>query len=436
MPNKLPDLLDEGVRARRDALLIVNRWLRNDAFPDRQMARVQGEHGFVMDLVYGVVRGRRRLEWALAPLLSRRPPTLWVAALLIGAQQLLCMRDVADHAALHATVEALKSIAPGGTGLVNGVLRNLLRRRDSLLEALERQPLALRTSHPELLVDRWTRQFGPDETAALCHWNNQPAETVVIPLPGRGVSADDLLARWANDGLQAHPHPACPQALVLPRAVNPARIAGFDEGLFVLQDPATLAAVELLDARPGQRVLDACAAPGGKTLRLAALMRGDGELIACDRRADRLPRLRENLARTPWRDFVTVRQANAGEAAIERLGRFDRILLDAPCSNTGVLRRRPDARWRFTTPRLQQLVAQQRRLLLRLLPLLAPGGRLVYSTCSLEPEENEDMVASVCTPNGPWQQVDQRASHPGRDATDGAFAAAIGISPAQGAGGN
>jgi 16S rRNA (cytosine967-C5)-methyltransferase len=221
------------------------------------------------------------------------------------------------------------------------------------------------------------------------------------------------------------PHPAAPQTCrILAHGTRVEAVPGYHEGRFVVQDPATLAAVELLDVRPGQVVLDACAAPGGKTAQLAARMRRHGRLIAMDRHEDRLALLQATLARTR-QEWVEVVAGDASVPAGADALRFDRILLDAPCTNTGVLRRRPDARWRFNPKRLQRLCATQRLLLHNLLQRLAPGGRLVYSTCSLEPEENAQQVEQVAA-TLPGIRLERIVEHlPTRNGTDGAFAAAL-----------
>ena len=379
-----------------------------------------------MDLVFGTVRGWRRLEWVLAQFVKRRPAPLPRASLLLGVQQLLFMPDVADHAAVHATVEAAKQNPAGEPGFVNAVLRNVLRSRETLLAELARQPLAVRESHPDALVTRWIERMGADTAEALCVWNNAPAETVVAVLPHRGTTPAALLEQWQAAGVRAHQHPAHEACLVVGHGARVEALPGYAEGLFVPQDPSTLAAVELLQPRPGERVLDACAAPGGKTARIAAAMQGQGTLVALERHADRLGRLNENLVRLGLEAWVQARQGDAGDSAtLGALGTFDRILLDAPCTNTGVLRRRPDARWRFTSARLRTMVSRQHRLLTALLPLLAPRGRLVYSTCSLEPEENGEQAATVCREQPGFVIVASRSHLPVRDGTDGAFACAI-----------
>ena len=433
--------MDSGTLSRREAIFILARWLETDDFPDRLITD-SPDRGFVMDLVYGTVRWRRALEWALAPLVPRRPGGEALAALLAGSYQVLFMEEVPAYAAVHATVAAAKVASGRSAGFVNGVLRNLVRQRPDVLAGLARQPLGVRLSHPDALVVRWTERYGAELTEALCRWNNTPAETVIAMLPGAecgtrnaecGVEAPESEVQVPDaETRTSHlppttliPHPAAPDTcLVLPHGMRIESVPGFAEGRFVAQDPAALAAVKLLNVRPGLAVLDACAAPGGKTAQIAAAMAGRGRLVAMDRHADRLNLLRSTLARTR-QAWVEVVQADASRPLPGALPRFDRILLDAPCSNTGVLRRRPDARWRFSSTRLKRLCAGQQVLLANLLGHLAPGGRLVYSTCSLEPEENRQVVEAVLAKHPGCRLAVTTARFPPRHGTDGAFAAAI-----------
>lgn len=415
-----------GTASRILATRILVRWLERRDFPDRLLPEAAEDRGFVMDMVFGTVRYWRTLEWVLARHVKRRPAPELRAALLLGAHQILFMEDVADHAALHATVESVKHGQSGQSGFVNAVLRSILREREEILAELAEAPLAVRTSHPDALVDRWTAVHGASDTAALCDWNNQPAQTVVALLPDANISAADLLSRWQAAGVAADKHPAHEDCLVVGHGHRVEELEGYKEGFFVPQDAATLAAVELLKAAPGQRILDACAAPGGKTGQIAARMERCGELVAMDLHDDRLSRLEENLRRLRLDQWVRVLPGDSGQAEVmEPLGLFDRILLDAPCTNSGVLRRRPDARWRFSAARLRTMVAQQRRLLLNLLPHLATGGRLVYSTCSLEPEENQELIAAILAECHGFKIAAARSRFPPRDNTDGAFACAI-----------
>jgi len=192
---------------------------------------------------------------------------------------------------------------------------------------------------------------------------------------------------------RVQPH-SCPACFTLAHGVRVVDLPGYAEGHFMVIDPAAIQAVELLDPQPGDHVLDACAAPGGKTALIAERLRLKGQLVAMDLRADRLPRLRENLERLGCAAFVKVVQGDARRLRPESFGRFDRILLDVPCSNTGVIRRKPDVRWRFSKAGLTRLGVTQQALLERAAGLVKRGGCIVYSTCSLEPEENETLISA------------------------------------------
>jgi len=407
--------MNTGTASRREAIFILSRWMETGDFPDRLLVD-SPDRGFIMDLVYGTVRSRRTLEWALAQLMKRPPGGETEAALLLGAYQVLFMEEVPAYAAVHATVEAAKVASGRAAGLVNGVLRNLLRKKAELLEGLAKQPLGVRVSHPDALLTRWIARYGAADAEALCAWNNTPSQTIVAPLSAQAFS------NLQNASLT--PHPAMPEKyLIVPHGMRVDALPGFAEGDFIVQDPATLAAVDLLNVQPGLTVLDACAAPGGKTVQIAARMNKQGRLIAMDLHEDRLRILRSTLSRIPCEGVEPV-VGDATQPLPESWPRFDRILLDAPCSNTGVLRRRPDARWRFTTQRVKRLCATQRAMLTNLLRHLAPGGRLVYSTCSLEPEENLQLIEQTLA--GTHAHLESSVDRlPFRDGTDGAFAAAI-----------
>lgn len=421
---------DDGTLARCDALRILSRWMDTEEFPDRMFGAVPPfRRGFVMDLVYATVRNVRALAFAIDRLVARRPErTADHAALLLGAAQMLKMRDVAEYAAVSATVDAYKLAAgPRGAGFINGVLRNLLRNRPAIEAALAAAPLAVRESHTDEQVARWERNFGAERAAAMCRWDNEPAGVTILTLPGR-ATVSELIGRFAEAGVEARAHEGFPdRAVRIPHGSRVDRLPGFETGEFSIQDPATLAAVELLDVRPGMRVLDACAAPGGKSVQIAALLAGRGELVAADCWRDRIDTLRENLARTGFDRIARVRVCDARRAAARDLGGkpFDRILADVPCSNTGVQRRRADARWRFDGERLRILNETQFAILSNLSGLLAPGGRLVYSTCSVEPEENDGIIERFLRAR-PDMRLAARAAHvPPEDGCDGAFAAAL-----------
>ena len=406
---------------RAVAARIVTAWRETGDFPDRMVDQVRTDHAMVMELALGVVRWIRLLEYVCGTLVQRKPSPDVEGFLLVGVYQLLVAQGMADHAAVNETVEAAKQELSRNTGdFINAVLRRVVRERDAIRAAIDRQPIGIRFSHPDLLVDRWSRQCGEDRAQGLCAWNNEPPETVLRIVRGR-VAAAEFIARLGEAGVTVTPHPFRPDdCFVLQRGVRVTNVPGYQDGWFAVQDPSTLLAPELLDAQPDDVVLDACAAPGGKTLVIAERMQGKGVLIAMDRYEDRLAPLRDNLQRLghPW---VKVVCGDATRAA----GRFDRILLDVPCSNTGVLRRRADARWRFAQDRLAALVETQRALLDHAATLLKPGGSLVYSTCSLEPEENEKLIEAWVAAHGDFALRREQSLWPPESGTDGAYAALL-----------
>jgi 16S rRNA (cytosine967-C5)-methyltransferase len=427
--------------ARAVAAELVGRWLRTGDFPDRLLADVGADRAFVMEVVYGVVRWRRALDWMIARFVRRDPGDALLPYLWVGLYQVVLMNRVVGYAAVHETVEAAKqhAAAEGGragaqAGFINAVLRRAHRERDALRRALSRQPVGIRLSHPEILVDRWLGRFGVPDTVKLCRWNNARANVTLRVRTGHPDPAA-FCRTLADEGIAAAPHRFDPRRFVTLRrsaagSVPPVTaLPGFLEGWFVVQDPSTACAVDVLDPQPGERVLDACAAPGGKTDAIAGRMQGRGELVAFEVHRDRLDRLAENLERLGWSTFVQARQADATLPADWRRAAgqapFDRILLDVPCTNTGVLRRRADARWRFSEERLAALTALQRRLLDTAAMFLKPGGRLVYSTCSLEPEENTQQLSAWLEANPAFEHEEQVALFPPASRTDGAFAAAL-----------
>jgi 16S rRNA (cytosine967-C5)-methyltransferase len=282
-------------------------------------------------------------------------------------------------------VRALKR--PRLAGLVNAVLRRWQRERTTRLAALDADPQT-RHAHPAWLARTIARDWPTQAEAVLAADNREPP--LMLRANRRRTTREALLDRLRTDGQTAEPHAWLADAIVLPHSTDVTRLPGFADGLFAVQDGAAQVAADLADARDGQRVLDACAAPGGKACHL--LERADLELVALESEPKRAERIGQNLARLHLRADVVV--GDAGEPSAWWDGRpFDRILVDVPCSATGVLRRRPDVRLHRRADDIPALAAQQRRILAALWPLLAPGGRLLYVTCSLLRAENEGVLA-------------------------------------------
>lgn len=415
--------------SRYVAAKILTRWMETGDFPDRLLADVKDDRAFITELVYGIVRRKLTLEYILQKFVSRRPEDFILAAMQIGVYQLCFMDHVEEFAAINESVGAVKSSrhkdAVRASGMVNAVLRNVQEEKEAILKNLARQDDVLRTSHPEQLVHRWQKQYGERDTRQLCEWNNIPPETILRVETTR-VTPANFMKELELAGIDAKKHPfQCLETFVtLPRGVPVPKVPGYNEGWFTVQDPATSASVELLDPMPGESVLDACAAPGGKTAMIAGMMEGEGELVAMDVHDDRLDTLRNTLQRTGW-DFVDVVKGDAARG-FPTIGKmFDAVLVDVPCMNTGVLRRRVDARYRFTRDRIETLKKTQWKILTEMSTCVKPGGRLVYSTCSLEQEENEELVGRWVREHSGWRLVKAKRLFPPKSGTDGAYAALL-----------
>ena len=367
------------------------------------------DRAFLMETFFGILRNLSRLDFLVSKLREGPIDAHTRAVIRLGLYQIFHLRT-APHAAVNETV----ALAGRARGVVNAILRRALREQQALEAALAEAGPAIETSHPEFLISRWKKAYGDEATRRLCAWNNQPAE-VYVRANELKVMAGELLRALPG----ATPSPAHPLVL----KVKHVPFSWIANGLCYVQDPSTLLACDLLDPQPGENVLDACAAPGGKTSYMAQKMRNTGRIVACDLYESRVARLRENLQR------LGVRNARALQHDCMQAGpplapqSFDRILVDAPCSNTGVIRRRVDVRWRLTEEDFIRMPAQQLALVRRTAELLKPGGTLVYSTCSLEPEENEALVETALTKIPGLRFLESRTTLPFADETDGAYAA-------------
>jgi 16S rRNA (cytosine967-C5)-methyltransferase len=416
-----PKLMPFAPNSRLTAWQILRRWSPEGTYAedmvDRESARqnLSGPNrALLLALVLGVLRNRTLLDHWIDHLRSGgsldNDSREW---LRIGLAQLHLM-GMPEHAAVNETV----ALAGRARGLVNAVLRRSLRERDDLQRLRREAPAAVRHSLPDWLIHAWTQRYGAAEVEALGDWCNTPAP-VFVRVNGLAKRAPGFSRAEPFDG----PVAGWYRVEELPRAELAA-------GQCYAQDPSTGMAPRMLRAKPGHTVLDACAAPGGKTAILAEDMANTGTIIASDASAKRLDRLRDNMTRmgaTIVEPHLHDWEKSPEPAWFRERFRdgFDRILLDVPCSNTGVLRRRVDARWRLQPDFFRIITGVQHQLLIRMLGLLKPGGRLVYSTCSIEPVENIQLVRAVLKEAPGWQLLEDKLLLPQRDGTDGAYAALI-----------
>lgn len=385
-----------------EALLTVER---TRAYADEALDRCVSlasldvrDRALTVELVYGVLRHRLTLDWRLDQVADRpieRLPHPVQAALRLAAYQLLHLDRIPQSAAVNESVALIKALPGSGarwSGFTNAVLRSLIREPAPAWPDRERDPatfLSIRYACPAWMASRWVFRLGMTQAEQLCQ-----STLTIPPLTIRANSlrttrealADDL----RRDGYQASSTAVSPLGLVLDKCGPITDIPQFRDGRFYVEDEAAQLVARVLDPQPGERILDACAAPGGKSTDLAALMQNRGEIVAMDQSQDRLRRLQENCARLGIGIVVPLAgdAARGGTAAQP----FDRILLDAPCSGLGVLRRHPEGKWQKDAESLPAHQTRQLRLLEAVCRLLRPGGCLVYSTCSTEPEETVDVI--------------------------------------------
>ncbi len=432
-----------GPSAWSAASNLLTRWLARRDRIDKLMEQLPSglspaERARCQHLVYGVVRHAGRIEAALDRLIAH-PPRFPVRAMLylLAFELIEDGRDEGRAARIvHHAVGQAKTLASAAEGkLVNAVGRKLalaLPTQEAPPRGAPAAALAEYYSHPLWLVERWLGQHGPATTYALLEWNQLPAP-VYVRLRGQPLTEEEITTYTEGECI-----------------LRPTRWVGFFElspgcwpalepllkaGRIYVQDPSASRAVALLAPQPGETVLDACASPGGKSLLIADLM-GSGKLAALDFPGERVTRLRENLAQIGGVETVLVpadleKDAPAALASHGLPATFSAVLLDAPCTNSGVMRHRIDVKWRLEPGDFEKHGRQQLSLLRAAARLVAPGGRLVYSTCSLDPEENEAVVAAFLASGGEKFTLDgQVLSRPWSDGHDGAGAFLLRAAPA------
>lgn len=448
---------------RRHALEVISQALSQDAPVFAQVLLEERlSHAPLCDedkrlaanLTYGVIRRRATLDAVLAAY-SNRPIEAMDSAVLqilrLGIYQILFLERVPAHAAVDESVGLARATGKAhATGFVNAVLRSIARDVHFTDEPHSRKPresfalspgracvfprpvlpaptefanyLEAALSHPRWLLVRWLARYGTSRTRELCEIGNETPALYVRPNALR-LSPERLVEILAREDVKATASPSG-RTLRLPPHVQVRQLKTFRDGLFLVQDDNTAAVAPFLSPAPGERVLDLCAAPGGKTCHIAELMRNRGRIVAVDSSGSRLARVVENVQRMDLRIIATV-EADGADFATQNRGAFDRVLLDAPCSNTGVLRRRVEARWRLSDTALAARVKVQRRLLEAALQALKPGATLVYATCTIEPEENGELIRSVLAAIPEFHLDAEQFMLPQRDGGDGLYMARI-----------
>lgn len=444
--------------ARELAFVVLCRGIEEIEFASKRLEQAAADQvvspadrRLAMELIYGVIRRQATLDAIIKPFVRRGQadvePDLWMI-LRIGAYQLVLLDGIPPHAALNETVELAKRIGRGGwPGFVNGVLRSISRltveelgtqpaadavpladgRFRKLSQAVfpnpETQPaeyFEAAFSFPDWLAKRWQAVYPREELFRLGTWFNLPA-TISLRVNVLKCDRDDYLNFLEQAGITAHAG-SLPESIQLDSPVRVEDLPNFDAGWVMVQDESSMHAARLLAPKPGEKFLDLCAAPGGKTTHVAELMEGRGLITAVDVNTERLMLVDQNVKRLKLKNVRL--QIMSKEELDAPAGPFDGVLVDVPCSNTGVLGKRPEARWRIMPGDLRELPGLQRRLLNLALDRVRPGGRVVYSTCSIEPDENRKVVDRVLQDRADFKLIEEIQHVPGKPA-DGGYQALI-----------
>jgi 16S rRNA (cytosine967-C5)-methyltransferase len=415
--------------ARACALRVIRRTFEEDAYADRAFAAEASgleprDRALAMVLSYGTIQRRATLDHVLAQLTNRPlarldPPVL--AATRLGLYELLYLGRTAPHAAVNENVELVKRTNPHAVGLVNAVLRRAAREGPGLLAGLDdRSPeqAAILHSVPDWLASQWWEELGAEQARALMREINRPAESA-LRVNTLLAAPDDVAAALP---VPSRPAAGVPEGLVVE---GPFDVEGSDlwaSGQVQPQSRASMLVSQIVDPHPEQRVLDLCAAPGGKTTHLAALMRDSGEIVAVEQHPGRAAALQRTCARMG----TSCVRLEVGDATTPRTdGHFDRILVDAPCSGLGTLQSRPDLRWRRRPEAIAELAALQTRILAAAAPALAPDGALVYSVCTISRAEGDDVIEAFLREHSDFSVQQRVQLRPDRDGTDGFFIARL-----------
>ena len=382
--------------ARACAYAVIRRVFEHGAYADRALHGEARRHrldprdrALATRLTYGTVQRRATLDHVIAQLAARPVERLEPAvraALRLGVLQLAFLDRVPAHAAVRESVELAKQTSRGGAGLVNAVLRRAAREATTIVASLpDATPgeAALKHSYPLWIAELWFDALGPDEARALMAAGNEPAEAA--------VRVNTLKADQLDLPVPTRPADHLPEGLIIDAPFDAFASSQWEQGQFMPQSRAAMTVARALDPQPGERILDLCAAPGGKTTHLAALIRNEGRITAVERHEGRA----KALARTAERMGATCVEVRTADATTPQgTGDFDRVLVDPPCSDLGTVAARPDVRWRKHSETPAALAVTQGRILDRAAAALRPGGVLVYSTCTISPAENEQTIAA------------------------------------------
>jgi 16S rRNA (cytosine967-C5)-methyltransferase len=433
------DILAKVDSRKAYADILLDQALNATALNERDRA-------LLTELTYGTLRWRGNIDGQLSRYLRQplaKTDPLIRNLLRVSVYQLRFLDKIPDYATVNEAVELARNHSGGkSAGFVNAVLRNFLRGKDRVIGLAPKDEsvagLAVTYSHPEWLVKRWIDEFGAEAAKTLMRANNQRS-TLVLRVNSLKCTREKLLDRFLEAGIKAEATQWSPQGISVLSGPAVDKLSGFAQGYFQIQGEASQLVAYLLSPLPGERILDACAAPGGKSTHLGELMKDEGELVAIDISARGIVKIRDNAARLGLKSLRVLSADASAELADKLREPYDRVLVDAPCSGLGTLRGHPEIKWHRDENDIRRLSRLQSKILSRVAGYLKPGGALVYATCTLSREENEEIVESFLAHHKEFELEDAarylpgQATHmvrekyfialPHRDNTDGFFAA-------------
>lgn len=435
--------------ARLTAVQIINSVFNDGAYANIALGKALGkqkhselDRRFVTELVYGTIKAKGTIDWLLEQLVSRplnKIEPIILNILRLGVFQIYFLERIPASAACNESVNLAKKYGHDGVvKFVNGVLRGAVRSKTSIVypdaEKDPKQYLALKEMHPEWLVKRWLKQFGFEDTQILCRFDNE-SPPLTLRVNTLVTDRKTLLAQLLEDEFEAEPSRWCDDGIVCNKIPSLSLLFSKYNNEFYIQDESSMLVAPILSPKPGETVIDVCSAPGGKTTHLAQLMQNKGIIYATDIHEHKIALIEENSKRLGIK-IIKPSVNDAAEFNPEWEAVADCVLVDAPCSGLGVLRRRAEARWRKTKLDLKTFPPLQRDILRNAARYVKPGGRLVYSTCTLEQAENHYIPAEFLENNPNWQYaafshpltgdiVDELQLLPQREGTDGFYICAL-----------
>lgn len=404
------------MNAREVALKIINDVTANKAYANIALTRELNKHTltdqdrrFVTELVYGTIKAGKTLDFIIGHFINRplkKIPPIIQDILRMGIYQIFFMSKVPTSAACNQAVELTKKYGHTGTvKFVNAVLRNAGRCPEKVVypdaAAEPVQYLSLKYMHPEWIVRKWLKRFGFEAVEALCKANNT-TPPLSIRTNTLTITRTELLKKLETENVICEPSQIVPEGIICHEYPSLGSLTSLRQGLFQVQDESSMLVAHILNPQPGEFIIDACGAPGGKSTHIAALMQNKGEVISTDIYDHKLALVRENADRLGI-NIIKTKVIDASTLNTYYPMKADRVLVDAPCSGLGTLRRKPDSRWRKSESMLHDLPKLQKMILFSAAQCVKPGGVLVYSTCTIEPEENQDVIDVFLSENPDFQ---------------------------------